>query len=1018
MAREKKMDKILVIGPGPAEIGQGAEYDAAAVQALRALRERGYKTIAVNADPAAVMSDIDQSDRSYIEPLTSPVLTEIIAEEQPDALLTGVGGQCALNLTCRLAAEGVLQKHRVIPLGISVENIIASQHRSAFKKMLQSLGINTPHGLTFKNAEDAEQAADEIGYPLAVRSFFTSGGAGSGMAYNVEELRRLAERALSAGHIEPAVMLERSLLGWTELELVLLRDNADAIRLLAFIENIDAVGIHSGNSVCVTPAMTLDNTICAGALQVARTILSALDVAGCATIKLAVDARHEAFQVLAVDPRWTRSASLAAKATGLPAARFATRLAAGEAMDVVVPTKELPADPFQSSTGQVVVKRPIWDDAVYKSAQERLGLQMTAVGEAIGIGRTFREAFEKASRAGGCDIPGPAAAAHHSAGSEQNLMHRLGTPSGHRYYDIAIALQNGMDNAKISQTTGIHPWYINELQQAVADGPQTAGMSPRTPAGRIDQMVASKTRAAQKRSTDRSDKTILLLGSGPTRIGQSLEFDYAASHALRALKQQGCKTVVVDCNPKSLLTDPGAADRFYLEPLTKDAVLSVCRHEQPQGVVVQFGGAAALDLSQQLAQAGWTVLGTAAASIATVRSRHRLHRMIQDLGIPQPEAGPAADSAEAERLAAKWGYPIVVYLPAGQAGEAPHILHDRDMLTRCLDAHFAGPHAAPVLVERFLEYAIEAGADVLSDGRRTLVPAIVEHVELAGVHAADAACVVPPVSTPPRHTDTMRLYAAEIARALNIVGLMNILFAVYQDTVYVLEVFPAASRTVPLVSRCLKRPLASFGLDLMMGRPLSELDLPDAIPRFYSVKEAVFPFRLFPDIDPLLGPQTQSTGLVMGIADSYGLAFYKSQQAAGVPLPLKGTVLITVTDEDKPSILEPARRFRELGFKIMATRGTRHFLVDHGIEAQAIRKLGFGRPDIVDAIKNGDIQLVVNTPSGKQSHAEDAYIRKTAIRCGVPDMTTPAAAGAAVKAIAARLAGASSPRALQVYYGI
>ena len=1062
MPRRNDIKKVMIIGSGPIVIGQACEFDYSGTQACKALRGLGYETLLVNSNPATIMTDPGMADVTYIEPLNLETVTQIIEKERPDALLPNLGGQTGLNLGAELARSGVLDKYGVKVIGVEVDAIVRGEDRIEFKKTMNSLGIETPQSEAVYTVEDAERAAAELGYPVVVRPAYTMGGTGSGLVYNVEELRTVASRGITVSLIGQ-VLIEESVLGWEELELEVVRDAKNQMITVCFIENVDAMGVHTGDSYCTAPMLTIDTELQKRLQDYSYKIVEAIRIIGGTNIQFAHDRKTGRVVVIEINPRTSRSSALASKATGFPIALVSAKLAAGLTLDEIPYWREGTLEKYTPWGEYVVVKFARWAFEKFKDAEDKLGTQMRAVGEVMSIGKTYKEAFQKSIRSLENGRYGLGFAKNFHEKSLDELMAMLNEPTSERQFIMYEALRKGADVQELYEKTYIKPWFINQMKELVAleekilqyrgkrlpddllvqakkDGfadrylsqllgiPEkdirqkrisigvVEGWEPVPVSGVENAAYYFSTYNAPDKTTSSSQRKVMVLGGGPNRIGQGIEFDYCCVHAAFTLRDEGYETIMVNCNPETVSTDYDTSDKLYFEPLTVEDVLSIYEKEKPEGVIVQFGGQTPLNIANELAESGVKILGTSPETIDLAEDRDRFRQQMERLGIPMPESGMASNLKEALVVAGRIGYPLMVRPSYVLGGRGMEVVYDEDMLRQYVAAAVGVTPDRPILIDRFLENAIEAEADAIADGTDAFVPAVMEHIELAGVHSGDSACVIPPVSLAQEHIDTIYEYTKKIAKELNVIGLMNIQYAIANDVVYVLEANPRASRTVPLVSKVCNVSMARIATQLMLGKKLSELDLkPRKIPHF-GVKEAVFPFSMFPEVDPLLGPEMRSTGEVLGIADSFGSAFYKAEVAAQQLLPAEGTVLITVSTKDRPAVPEVARQFAELGFRIKTTHGTHQFLSSQGIKSELILKVHEGRPNIVDGIKNGEIQLVINTPSGKLSQYDDSYIRKTAIKYKVPYITTLAAAAAAAKGITAYRKGKSGVKSLQSYH--
>ncbi|HUV49654.1 MAG TPA: carbamoyl-phosphate synthase large subunit [Anaerolineae bacterium] len=1062
MPKRDDVKKVLIIGSGPIIIGQACEFDYSGTQACKALRSLGYEIVLVNSNPATIMTDPGTADVTYIEPLNVKVLTDIIKIERPDALLPNLGGQSALNLSCELAQAGVLDEYNVKIIGVNIDAIKRGEDRTAFKETMERLGIAMPKSQTVNNVEEAEKVAAELGYPVVIRPAYTMGGTGGGLVYNIEELRIIAKRGLYESLITQ-ILVEESVLGWEELELEVVRDAKNQMVTVCFIENVDAMGVHTGDSFCTAPMMTIDPKLQRRLEKYAYTIVEAIEVIGGTNVQFAHDPKTDRVVIIEINPRTSRSSALASKATGFPIAFISALLACGLTLDEIPYWRDGTLEKYTPSGDYVVVKFARWAFEKFKGSEDKLGTQMRAVGEVMSIGKNYKEAFQKAIRSLEINRYGLGFAKNFNKKSLTELMNMLVIPSSERQFIMYEALRKGADIQDLYELTHIKPWFIKQMKELVAleeeiltykgkmlpddmlirakkDGFADRYLSlllgisekdireKRISLGVVEAWesvaVSGVENSAYYYSTynapckiEVSDrKKIMVLGGGPNRIGQGIEFDYCCVHAAFAIRDAGYESIMVNCNPETVSTDYDTSDKLYFEPLTVEDVLSIYEKEKPEGVIIQFGGQTPLNIAGDLEKAGVKILGTSPETIDLAEDRDRFRKVIHKLGIPQPESGMASTTGKALKIAERIGYPLIVRPSYVLGGRAMEVVYDEEMLLHYMSAAVDVSPERPIMIDKFLENAIEVEADAIADGTDAFVPTVMEHIELAGVHSGDSACVIPPVSIPLKHLETICEYTKKIAIELNVLGLMNIQYAITNDTVYILEANPRASRTVPIVSKVCNISMARLATQVVMGKKISDLNLkPKHIP-YFGVKEAVLPFKMFPEVDPLLGPEMRSTGEVLGLADSFGLAYFKAQKATQLSLPIDGTVLITVVDKDKPGVLEPARLFSDLGFKILATNGTHDFLQKHGIESETIRKLGYGRPHIVDAVKNGEIQLIINTPSGKESKDDDSYIRKAAIEYKILNITTTAAALAAAKGIAARKAGKTRVKSLQAYH--
>jgi carbamoyl-phosphate synthase large subunit len=1064
MPRLDDIHKVMIIGSGPIVIGQACEFDYSGTQACKALRSLGYEIVLANSNPATIMTDPEMADVTYIEPLTVEAMEKIIERERPDALLPNLGGQSGLNLSSQLAKAGVLEKYGVRIIGVQADAIERGEDRQAFKDTMARLGIETPQSKIAHSVEEAEAIAAELGYPVVIRPAYTLGGTGGGHVYNFEELRVVAARGLAASMVHQ-VLVEESVLGWEELELEVVRDAKNQMITVCFIENIDAMGIHTGDSFCSAPMLTIDEPLQKRLQDYSYRIVEAIEVIGGTNIQFAHDPDSDRVVVIEINPRTSRSSALASKATGFPIALVSSKLAGGLTMDEIPYWRDGTLEKYTPSGDYVVIKFARWAFEKFRGVEDKLGTQMRAVGEVMSIGKTYKEAFQKSIRS--------LETGRHGLGFAQNfhdlpldeLLLMLNEPTSERQFLMYEALRKGASVEDLYEKTYIKRWFIEQMKELVEleekvlehkgkelpdellvqtkrdgfadkylaqllDVPEAELRARRTELGVVEGWhpvpVSGVEDAAYYYSTynaeDATEATdnpnkVMILGGGPNRIGQGIEFDYCCVHAAFALHDLDCETVMVNCNPETVSTDYDTSDKLYFEPLTVEDVLQIYHKEKPKGVICQFGGQTPLNIARELEEAGVAILGTTPETIDLAEDRDRFRGVMARLGIPMAESGMASSIDEALDIAARIGYPLMVRPSYVLGGRGMEIIHDEEMLRNYVAAAVGVTPDRPILIDKYLENAIEAEADAIADGTDAYVPAVMEHIEQAGVHSGDSACVIPPTTIPQKHIETICEYTRKIARELNVVGLMNMQYAIYHDEVYVLEANPRASRTVPLVSKVCGLSMARIATQIMLGKKLADFGLADRTIPHFGVKEAVFPFPMFPEVDPLLGPEMRSTGEVLGIERSFGLAFYKAQDAAKALLPTRGTVLISLCERDRSdTAVAVARSFAELGFTLRATEGTQTFLAEHDVESKHILKLHEGRPNIADGITNGEIHLVVNTPSGKLSAHDDSYIRKSAIRHGVPYITTVAAAKAAAEGIAARREGAPAVRSLQEYH--
>ena len=1061
MPKRTDIHTVLIIGSGPIIIGQACEFDYSGTQACKALRELGYRIVLVNSNPATIMTDPEMADVTYIEPLNVATLEKIIAREQPDALLPNLGGQSALNLSSELARLGILDKYGVQIIGVNLEAIERGEDRIAFKKEMDRLGIEMPKSTAVYSVDDAEKIAADLGYPVVIRPAYTMGGTGGGMVYNHEELQIVAARGIAASRIGQ-ILVEECVIGWEELELEVVRDADNQLITVCFIENIDPMGVHTGDSFCCAPMLTVPVELQQRLQQAAYAIVESIGVIGGTNVQFGHDPISDRVVVIEINPRTSRSSALASKATGFPIALISAFLAGGLTLKEMSYWRDGSLDRYTPSGEYVVVKMARWAFEKFRGVEDKLGTQMRAVGEVMSLGKTYKEAFQKAIRGleTGCSGLGFYKNLHLL--SLKELMTRLAVPTSERQFVLYEALRKGATVEELHRKTSIHRWFLEQMHELVQREEEIRSYSgrdlplnlltlakkegfadaylarilgvqesdirqQRTLAGVVEGWHAvpvsgvenaayyySSYNAPDTVAVSTNPNKVMILGGGPNRIGQGIEFDYCCVHAAFALRDMQYETVMVNCNPETVSTDYDTSDKLYFEPLTVEDVLQIYQKEQPKGVICQFGGQTPLNIARQLEEAGVNILGTPPAVIDLAEDRDLFNKMMQKLGIPMAAGGMAVNEEEAIAIAAEIGYPLMVRPSYVLGGRGMEIVYDELMLRDYMAVAVDVTPDRPILIDRYLENAIEAEADAIADGTDAFVPAVMEHIEQAGIHSGDSACVIPPVGIPEAHIATIREYTRTIAREMRVVGLMNIQYAICNDTVYVLEANPRASRTVPLVSKVCGIPMARIATEILLGKTLEECNLVHRDIPHFGVKEAVFPFNMFPEVDPVLGPEMRSTGEVLGMDSSFGIAFYKAQDGANSTLPLSGSVLITVTERDRTvQLLAAARRLQEEGFNLLATDGTTAFLEQNGIGAQTVLKVHEGRPNIVDAVKNGEIQLIINTPSGKISAHDDSYIRKIAIKHKVPYITTIAAAAAAAEGIAARQAGESTVCSLQ-----
>ncbi|HET9525309.1 MAG TPA: carbamoyl-phosphate synthase large subunit [Pyrinomonadaceae bacterium] len=1065
MPKRTDIHKILIIGSGPIVIGQACEFDYSGTQACKALRQEGYEIVLVNSNPATIMTDPETADVTYIEPLTVPTLTEIIRREKPDALLPTVGGQTALNLAIALSDAGVLQEHGVEMIGANRDAIKVAENRLLFKQAMDEAGLEMPRGGFAKSWDEAKDIVQDTGYPAIIRPSFTLGGTGGGTAYNPEEFEEIIRGGLAASPIHE-VLIEESILGWKEFELEVMRDLADNVVIICSIENFDPMGVHTGDSITVAPAQTLTDREYQTMRDLAIRVIRKVGVeTGGSNIQFGVNPENGDIRIIEMNPRVSRSSALASKATGFPIAKMAAKLAVGYTLDEIPNdiTRKTPAS-FEPTIDYVVAKIPKWDFEKFREAEDVLGTQMKSVGEVMAIGRTFKEALFKGLRSLEAVKP-----LRLEDISDDELQRKLARPNSHRFSYITYALQHDWPISEIHRLSKIDEWFLDQLRQvmeiqrdiegskledisaeelrafkevALSDR-RLAYLTERTEDEvreyrkrlgivpvykRVDTCGAEfeshtpylySTYEEEDESQPTNRRKIMILGSGPNRIGQGIEFDYCCCHASFALHEAGFETIMVNCNPETVSTDYDTSDRLYFEPLTFEDVMNIVDVEKPEGVIVQFGGQTPLNLAMRLHHAGVRVIGTSPDSIDLAEDRKRFGALLQELGIPQPDNGMAASVEEAREVAARIGYPVLVRPSYVLGGRAMAIVYDQEQLDQYVHNAVGFTPDRPVLIDKFLEQAAEFDVDALADGTAVVIAGIQEHIEEAGIHSGDSSCVLPPVRIDPEHLETMRHYTRKLAKALSVCGLMNIQFAIKDHRVYVLEVNPRASRTVPFVSKATGVPIARIAALVMAGQKLESFNLPEelTVKRFF-IKSPVFPFAKFPGVDPILSPEMHSTGEVMGIGDTFGEAYGKAMMSAGLSLPRKGKAFLSVKDSDKGTAVLLARKLNRLGFEIVATLGTAARLREVGLKVEDVFKVNEGRPNIADHIKSGDISLVINTPLGRVSRFDEQAIRRAALQYNVPCVTTMTGARALVEAIAAAESHATpNVRSLQELHG-
>ena len=1064
MAKREDIKKVLIIGSGPIIIGQACEFDYSGAQECKALRGLGYEVVLANSNPATIMTDPGMADHTYIEPLTVDSIEKIIAKERPDALLPNLGGQTALNLAMSLHDKSILEKYNVVVIGVDLDAIKRGEDRIEFKETMCKLGVPVAKSEPCYSVEEAEKVAGELGYPVVLRPAYTMGGTGGGIVYNVEELREVTGRGLNASLIGQ-VLVEECVLGWEELELEVVRDERGHKITVCFIENVDPMGVHTGDSFCVAPMLTVSKEVQAQLQDYSYRILDAIGVTGGCNVQFAHNREDGRIIVIEINPRTSRSSALASKATGFPIALVSTKLACGITLDEMPYWREGTLDKYTPSGDYVVVKFARWAFEKFPKAKDALGTQMKAVGEVMAIGKNFKEAMQKAIRSLEIGRSGLGMVKKIQALNLAELRNRLALPSSERYFLIYEAFRRGISVDEIAKTTRITRYFLEEIK-ALADfegellkysfvalpdellkKAKEFGFSDKylaklfstkereVRARRLALGIIATYQALPVSGVDNAayyystycgapdevpvspHRKIMILGGGPNRIGQGIEFDYTCVHAAFTLRDNGYESIMINCNPETVSTDYDTSDKLYFEPLTVEDVLTIYEKEKPQGVIVQFGGQTPLNIAQELKDNGVKILGTQPEGIRLAEDREYFRERMLALNIPQPESGTARSLEEALALGRRIGYPVMVRPSFVLGGRGMEVIYDEAMLTKyAIEAIQVSPEY-PMLIDRFLDNAIETEVDAVSDGETTFVASVMEHIELAGIHSGDSACAIPPITIPEKHIKTIEKYADAIAMDFKVDGIMNVQFAICDDQVYIIEANPRASRTVPIVAKITGVPLARIATELMLGKKLSDFpQLCSDNSGFVGVKEAVFPFNMFPEVDPVLGPEMRATGEVMGIAESFGLAFFKAEEAAGYKLPTAGTALITVSQRERKYLLPIARGLHDLGFSIIATEGTAAFLAENNIPTSVINKIGEGRPDIADLIKNKSVQLIINTPLGRESKCDDSYIRMKAIQYKIPYVTTIAAARATVKGIQAALQDDAAPKSLQEYH--
>ena len=1052
MGKRTDIKKVLIIGSGPIIIGQACEFDYSGTQACKALKNLGYEIVLVNSNPATIMTDPGIADITYIEPLNVNRLEQIISKERPDAILPNLGGQSGLNLCSELAEAGVLDKYNVKVIGVQIDAIERGEDRIEFKKTMEKLGIEMARSEVSYSVEEALEIADRLGYPVVLRPAYTMGGAGGGLVYNKEELATVCERGLKASLVGQ-VLVEESILGWEELELEVVRDAKGQMITVCFIENIDPLGVHTGDSFCSAPMLTISEDVQKELQRQAYKIVNEVGVIGGTNVQFGHDPVSGRIIVIEINPRTSRSSALASKATGFPIALVSAMLASGLTLDEIPCGKYGTLDKYVPGGDYVVIKFARWAFEKFKGVQDKLGTQMRAVGEVMSIGKTYKEAFQKAIRSLENGRYGLGFEKDFNSKTKDELLGMLANPSSERQFIMYEALRKGATVDELWQLTKIKHYFLEQMKELVeeeeeilkyknAEIPDDLLVQAKKD-GFSDMYLSMLLNTSQKNIREKrialgveekwqgihvsgtensqyyystyngedkcdvdSDKPkVMILGGGPNRIGQGIEFDYCSVHAALSLRKLGFETIIVNCNPETVSTDYDTSDRLYFEPLTLEDVLSIYKKENPVGVIAQFGGQTPLNLAAQLKKNGVKILGTSPEVIDLAEDRDQFRAMMDKLGIPMPEAGMAVTPEEAAEVAEKIGYPVMVRPSYVLGGRGMEVVHDREEIIEYMKAAIGVTPDRPILIDRFLKHATECESDAICDGEHAFVPAVMEHIELAGIHSGDSACIIPSLNISEENLKTIEEYTRKIAEEMHVQGLMNMQYAIENGKVYVIEANPRASRTVPLVSKVCGIQMVPIATEIvtreLTGKPSPVPSLKKGNIPYHGVKEAVFPFNMFPEVDPVLGPEMRSTGEVLGLSESFGEAFFKAEEATQTMLPLEGTVLLSICDKDKPELLDIAKLFKDAGFKFAATGGTYDMLSEAGYDVKKVSKLYEGRPNVSDVILNKEVSLVINTPIGKQSHHDDSYIRKAAIRAKIPYITTMAAARAAAVGILA-----------------
>ena len=1069
MPQRTDIHKVLIIGSGPIVIGQACEFDYSGTQACKALRSLGYEVILVNSNPATIMTDPEMADVTYIEPLNVKRLEQIIAKERPDALLPNLGGQSGLNLASELYKEGILDKYNVKVIGVQVDAIERGEDRIEFKKTMTELGIEMARSEVAYSVEEGLEIADRLGYPVVLRPAYTMGGAGGGLVYNREEFKVIMARGLQASLVHQ-VLVEESVLGWEELELEVVRDRNNNMITVCFIENVDPLGVHTGDSFCTAPMLTISEDLQARLQEQAYKIVEHIGVIGGTNVQFAHDPVSDRVIVIEINPRTSRSSALASKATGFPIALVSAKLATGLTLADLPCGKYGTLDKYVPDGDYVVVKFARWAFEKFKGVQDKLGTQMRAVGEVMSIGKTYKEAFQKAIRSLEKGRYGLGHVKNFGELSKETLIKMLDTPSSERHFIMYEALRKGATVDEIFEHTKIKAYFVEQMKELVEEEEaliaagadftdemlisakkngfadkylsEILGVSEDTIRNRREALGVTETwdsvhvsgtedssyfystyNAPDNDPVNPDTKKIMILGGGPNRIGQGIEFDYCCVHAAKSLRKLGFETIIVNCNPETVSTDYDTSDKLYFEPLTLEDVLSIYYKEKPVGVIAQFGGQTPLNLAADLKRNGVNILGTSPEVIDLAEDRDLFRNMMDKLGIPMPESGMAVSVDEAKTIANKIGYPVMVRPSYVLGGRGMEVVYDDESMEEYMAAAVGVTPDRPILIDRFLNHALECEADAISDGTHAYVPAVMEHIELAGIHSGDSACILPAKHIWPENLEQIKEYTRKIAEEMHVVGLMNMQYAIENGVVYVLEANPRASRTVPLVSKVCGISMVPLATDIITseitGRPSPVPELGAREIPYYGVKEAVFPFNMFQEVDPVLGPEMRSTGEVLGLATTSGMAFYKAEEGAQATLPLRGTALISVNNKDKLEVVPIAKSLCESGFKLMATGKTCDLLMEAQIPVKRVRKLYEGRPNILDHMTNGDIQLIINSPVGKDSIHDDSYLRKSAIKYRIPYITTMAAAKAAVEGISlAKKTADTDVRSLQEWHAM